>query len=244
MGKRSFAVFDIDGTLYRGTFFLQCVQRLIARGIIPANYQEQIELYRRAWQQREHPEAYRDFSMFLVQIWSQHAKGIPASELDAVAQELVADEKHRVYCYTRDLLAHCKAQGMLTIAISGSFYEMVKPFAAHYGFDVSVGEENQRDGDVLSGEVNQRTYADKHVILQRLIDKFDLTPQGSYAVGDTHNDSSMLAMVEHPIAFNPNQALFDEARQRGWKVVVERKNVIYELEPDGHGTFLLAAPKR
>jgi phosphoserine phosphatase len=45
----------------------------------------------------------------------------------------------------------------------------------------------------------------------------------------------MLGMVEHPVAFNPSQKLFREAERRGWKIVIERKNMIYELEKAGAG---------
>jgi phosphoserine phosphatase len=36
-------------------------------------------------------------------------------------------------------------------------------------------------------------------------------------------------MVSEPICFNPNAALYAQAKRMGWKVVVERKDVIYEL---------------
>jgi phosphoserine phosphatase len=39
----------------------------------------------------------------------------------------------------------------------------------------------------------------------------------------------MLEAVENPIAFNPNQTLYNHAKKRGWEIVVERKDVIYEL---------------
>lgn len=49
----------------------------------------------------------------------------------------------------------------------------------------------------------------------------------------------MLSIVERPIAFNPDKDLFNAAKHNGWKIVVERKNMIYKLEPNGH-TFVLA----
>jgi phosphoserine phosphatase len=41
----------------------------------------------------------------------------------------------------------------------------------------------------------------------------------------------MLEMVEHPLVFNPDKKMFTIARDHHWPVVVERKNMIYELEP-------------
>ncbi|MDB5164640.1 MAG: family hydrolase, partial [Candidatus Saccharibacteria bacterium] len=37
--------------------------------------------------------------------------------------------------------------------------------------------------------------------------------------------------VEQPIAFNPSKDLFEHAQKEGWNVVLERKNMVYRLEP-------------
>ncbi len=62
--------------------------------------------------------------------------------------------------------------------------------------------------------------------------------EGSIAVGDSENDIKMLEMAERPIAFNPTIGLYAEARSRKWEIVVERKNVIYRLEPGTDGYVL------
>ena len=53
--------------------------------------------------------------------------------------------------------------------------------------------------------------------------------QGSIGVGDTESDIPFLEMVAKPVCFNPNQKLYRYAKRMGWKTVVERKDVIYEL---------------
>jgi phosphoserine phosphatase len=50
-------------------------------------------------------------------------------------------------------------------------------------------------------------------------------------VGDTEGDVAFLELVTEPIAFNPNKELYRHAKRMGWKVVVERKDVIYEIKP-------------
>jgi len=69
----------------------------------------------------------------------------------------------------------------------------------------------------------------KASILTRAVEKENLTLKGSVGVGDTESDVSMLSLVEDAIAFNPNRALYRHASQKLWKIVVERKDVIYEL---------------
>lgn len=57
--------------------------------------------------------------------------------------------------------------------------------------------------------------------------------EDSYGVGDTASDISMLEIVDRPIAFNPNHQLYDHARKAGWRIVVERKDMVYDLTTGG-----------
>ena len=50
-------------------------------------------------------------------------------------------------------------------------------------------------------------------------------------------------MAEQAIAFNPSQELLDEAMNRGWRIVVERKNIAYILESHD-GSYLLETTDR
>jgi phosphoserine phosphatase len=70
---------------------------------------------------------------------------------------------------------------------------------------------------------------DKAKILRRAMEKDNLTLAGSVGVGDTESDIPFLALVRRPICFNPNSALYRVAKRRGWEVVVERKDVVYEV---------------
>ena len=69
----------------------------------------------------------------------------------------------------------------------------------------------------------------KSAVLKRAVEKEDLTFIASYGLGDTESDISMLELVETPIAFNPNRVLYRHAKKMDWQVVVEIKDVIYEL---------------
>ena len=60
--------------------------------------------------------------------------------------------------------------------------------------------------------------------------KENLTLENSYGVGDTDGDYSFLELVENPICFNPNEKLLRHAKRNKWRVVVERKDVIYEIK--------------
>jgi phosphoserine phosphatase len=70
---------------------------------------------------------------------------------------------------------------------------------------------------------------DKAKILERAVEKENLTLKGSVGVGDTEADVPFLKMVRRPICFNPNKNLYRIAKKRNWDVVVERKDVLYKL---------------
>ena len=70
---------------------------------------------------------------------------------------------------------------------------------------------------------------EKPIALAELVAKHGLSYDESIAVGDSESDIPMLEAVSTPIAFNPTKALYEHARAAGWKIVVERKNVVYEL---------------
>ena len=55
----------------------------------------------------------------------------------------------------------------------------------------------------------------------------------SIAVGDSPSDIAMLELVEKPIAFNPTGDLYELALEKKWPIIVERKNVVYDLRPHG-----------
>jgi phosphoserine phosphatase len=109
----------------------------------------------------------------------------------------------------------------------------VSRIAEHYGFDDSVGSIYERSGERFSGKYEIAAH-NKEVALRRLIEKHTVELKGSIAVGDSPSDIPMLSLVERPIAFNPDRKLYETAREKGWLIVIERKNVIYALQP--HGT--------
>jgi phosphoserine phosphatase len=142
------------------------------------------------------------------------------------------------YVYTRQLIQTLKKNNFFLISISGSELRVVSAFSKALGFDAWVGQvQYLDDGKKLTGQV-QALGQPKDKILQTLITKFDLETRGSLAVGDTSSDISILNMVENPIVFNPNQALFKTAREKSWMVVLERKDMVYGMTLE-NGQYIL-----
>jgi HAD superfamily phosphoserine phosphatase-like hydrolase len=156
------------------------------------------------------------------------------------AVSLVFDTyKDQVYTYTRNLISDLKKQDYLLFAISGSNTEIVGQIADYYGFDDYVATVFEQKAGHFTGKVQLARY-NKHLAVEKLAAKHNATYKGSVGVGDSHGDASFLEVVDQPIAFNPDAELFNHARKKGWKVVLERKNVIYELESK-HGVYKLTS---
>lgn len=227
--RQRVAVFDIDGTVYRASLFLTLAKRLIQGGIFPREVQAEFEDDRLKWLDRK-----GDYPAYLekvVRVFAREIKGKPYDEIAYIAGEIIEEKKDRVYRYTRDLIKKLKGEGYFLLAISHSPKFIVDGFGYEHGFDKVYGTfyESGPSGQFTGTIADEQLIFNKAAVLQRAVRKEHLTMEGSIGVGDTESDIPMLETIETPIAFNPNQKLFAHAKRRGWKVVVERKDVIYEL---------------
>jgi HAD superfamily phosphoserine phosphatase-like hydrolase len=228
--KKQFAVFDIDGTIARTNLLQQLVRVLVSRGKIDIGPAEQIENLLHDFRQRIADDNFGEYMKKAVDIMFQSMpKGLTVEEYDEIIDVVVKSSLTHTYVYTRQLIQTLKHNNFFLISISGSELRAVSTFSKALGFDAWVGQiQYKSDGKRLTGEV-QTLGQPKDKILQTIIKKFDLDTHGSMALGDTSSDISLLNMVDNPIVFNPNQALFKVAREKNWMVVIERKDMVYGL---------------
>ena len=103
-------------------------------------------------------------------------------------------------------------------------------YAKTIGFNLFFGTELEIINGKFTGKVaNLDSAYNKAGIVKDLAKKYNADLKKSIAVGDTEGDVVMLKLVGKPIAFNPNMELARVAKQHHWPVVVERKNVVYEV---------------
>jgi HAD superfamily hydrolase (TIGR01490 family) len=235
--SKSFAVFDIDGTLIRWQLYHVVVDKLVKAGAITPEAFRVVREARMAWKRREHPEAFKAYEHELITVYEAALEHLSTKTFDAIVLDVIDEYKDQTYTYTRDLLRELKAKGYLLFIISGSHEELIEQIGKYYGFDDWLGTRYLRTGEHFSGQKFVAS-KDKRAGLQTLIEKHGVSMQNSMAVGDSTSDIAMLEMVEQPIVFNPDRLLFETARQRGWQIVIERKNVVYELRPHD-GSYLL-----
>jgi len=223
------AIFDIDGTIFRSSLLIELTDALIQEGIFSSKSRK---LYARAaenWLNRKGP--YEEYINAVIRAFRQNIKGVRYQEFSKIAKKVVAFHKNRVYSYTRDLVKNLRKKNYYLLAISHSPQKVVKEFCKKMGFNKIYGQlyEIDRQKRFTGKILHLELISDKAEILKRAIEKEKLTLKGSVGVGDTESDIAFLKMVERPICFNPNQKLYQYAKRAGWKVVVERKDVIYNL---------------
>lgn len=230
--QRKFAVLDIDGTLIRWQLYHAIVDQLAKGGHVPAEAYEKARQARNKWKQREGEEAFRAYELELISAFEAALPNLSVYDFLIAADAVFDRHKDQVYRFTRELLKELKAKDYLTFAISASPYEVVEMVAKYYHFDDWVGSMYAQKDGRFTGQLNEVVHR-KATYLEQLIRKHDASTADSIGVGDSDSDIPMLELVEHPIAYNPTRKLFSYAQAASWKMVVERKNVIYELEPDG-----------
>ena len=226
---RKVAIFDVDGTIFRSSLLIELVEAFIAEGIFP---KESGNMYGREylkWINRA--GSYENYIEAVVATFMKYIKGVEYKDFDRVGKTVVGANKNKVYRFTRDLVKKLKRRGYFLLAISQSPKGLLDVFCKNLGFNKVYGRFYELGpSDKLTGEVvDLHLIANKGNIVRRAVGKEKLSLKDSYAVGDTEGDIGMLELVSHPICFNPNMTLYRYAKLNGWKIVVERKDVVYEI---------------
>lgn len=229
MTKRRVAVFDVDGTIFRSSFLIQIVEELIDEGHFPTEAQFEYERERQKWLDREGD--YESYIGAMVKTFRKHLKGVHYGAFADAAETVVASQWKHTYRYTRELLKELKEKGYYLLAISHSPKTILDKFCPKLGFDKTYGMVYEiGPNDCFTGStLDEHLILNKAGILNRAVEKEDLTLTHSIGVGDTESDIPFLELVAKPICFNPNAKLYKYAKRMDWKTMVERKDVIYSL---------------
>jgi len=225
---RKLAIFDLDGTVYRWQLYHEVVFVLKEKGLFPPEMTAKLEQAYDAWTNRQAP--FDVYERQVIDTLVGSLTDIPPHVFDEAAREVSERSGRKTYRYTLELMSQLKERGYFLLAVSGSQQEVAELFARKFEFDDCIGSLYERDGDKFTGTILRFIPGHKHTYIKEYADTHGFTLADSVAVGDTGGDISMLELVDHPIAFNPNDTLLEAAQKHGWKIVIERKNVALILE--------------
>lgn len=226
--KKRLAVFDIDGTIFRSSLIVELVDGLVKEGLFPQEAKKEIERDFVAWVSRK--GSYVVYILKVIEVYQKYIKDISYENAKAVAKKVIENEKEKVYIYTRDLIKKLKNENYYLLAISGSPDFIVEEFTKSLGFDGFFGGEFEIKNGLFTGRQLIETSNSKPEILTAFLKENNFNLDETIGIGDSEIDVSFLSLVGKPIAFNPDNVLAKAAKEKGWRIVIERKNVIYDLK--------------
>lgn len=226
---KKIGVFDVDGTIFRSALFLELVYGLVDNNVFPSKILKDVNKEYTAWVNRQ--GSYIDYVYASWDAFTREIKGKDEIIVNNVVDKVLQKHKDRVYRYTRDLIKDLKRKKYTLIAISGSPTHVVSKFAKHMGFEYFLGSDFEVINGKFTGKVIRDGSKNKGEVFMNFIEKngFKADLKNSIGVGDTEIDISFLSLVGNPIAFNPSSELAVHARKNRWKIIVERKDVVYKI---------------
>lgn len=159
-------------------------------------------------------------NMALAKQLVRSAEGWPLESV-AKAAESAADELiDEVPIRARDLLAEHRAAGRTLVMATASPEILVGPLAKRLGFDHVIATAWADDGTTLSGTYEGPFIwgAGKRDAVVDFAASAGIKLRNAYAYSDSYFDSSLLDIVGHPVAVNPDPALTGVAMLKGWPI--------------------------
>jgi HAD superfamily hydrolase (TIGR01490 family) len=244
MTKNIAAFFDIDGTFYRDSLLIEHFKRLIKYEIIsPSVWHDHAKNTFQDWDKRQ--GNYDVYLLDVSKLYVEHLTNISKEDIEFIAKQVIRLKADRVYKYTRQRIQWHLENGHKVIFISGSPDFLVSKMAEKYNATDYCGSTYHIDDKGLfTGEVQPMwDSVNKEKTIKAMAEKHNIDLAESYAYGDTNGDLTMLQNVGYPIAINPAKELLTAIMEREdirekTRIVIERKDVIYQLNPKtGSVTF-------
>lgn len=227
--KEKLAIFDIDGTIFRKNLHFELINELVWMKVFPHEARTHLTTIYTNW--LEHEGTYEDYRRAIVELYSKYIKGCKKEDVVKASKALVPFHAKRTYIYAEKLIKKLRDENYHLLVISGSPLEVVEEYNNEYlQFDGAFGSIYEVDAKgVYTGKASFEPSKNKGYLVEQYLFEHKISLTGSYGVGDTESDISFLKLVENPIAFNPNRNLKAEAQKNNWKIVVEKKDVVYEI---------------
>ncbi|MEK7182099.1 MAG: HAD-IB family phosphatase [Patescibacteria group bacterium] len=232
--KQKIAILDIDGTIFRKNLHFELINELVWMKLFPIEARTRLTEVYSGW--LEHVGTYEDYRKALVELYSKYIGGCTKADVERASKIVIPFHSKRTYIFAEETIAMLRKEGYFLMVISGSPLEIVEEYNEQYlKFDKVFGSVYATDKDGrYTGEASFEPSQNKGDVVMKFIEEEGCTLEDSYGIGDTESDGSFLRLVAHPIAFNPNQNLKAMAEKEGWRIVVEKKDVVYEINPEGH----------
>lgn len=213
----SLAIFDLDNTLIADDSDFLWGQYLVDHGIVDRDYYEHNNkrFYEEYQQGTLDIEAFLEFSLAPLALhdtqqlyrWREHFVATIIEPLVLHAARALVD-KHR-------------AQGDTLLVISATNRFITDPICKLFGIDNLLATTPELVNGRYTGKfVGVPCYqAGKVRQLEDWLKGRPETLAGSWFYSDSHNDLPLLNLVTHPVAVDPDDMLFQVAKQANWPII-------------------------
>lgn len=237
MSKKIAAFFDIDGTIFRDSLMIAHFRKMREFGIINDYFwSNKVDFSEEKWMKRR--LQYDDFLNDISKAYVESLHGVDIAEIEFTAKHTIRSRADEVYLFTRERIKYHRDNGHLVVFISGSPDFLVSQMAKIWKADLHFGSKYVFEDNEFTGKIEPMWDSKSKLRkIEELTKEYDIDLENSFAYGDTNGDFTMLKSVGNPFAINPAKELLeniakDEELAKKANIIVERKDVIYNLKAD------------
>lgn len=212
------AFFDVDNTIMVGASIFHFAKGLAARKFFSwrdvGTFAIRQAKLRARGESRDDMHQTRDSALAFV-------AGKKVSEVVALGEEIYDESMaSKIWSGTQALANQHITAGERVWLVTATPQDLALIIAKRLGLTGALGTvaetvdgqyTGRLVGDVLHGEA-------KAAAVRALAEREGLDLMQCFAYSDSINDLPLLSLVGHPMAVNPDSALRDEARKRGWEI--------------------------
>jgi len=211
------AVFDVDRTLILNTSVeVQLIHFLRQRGMLPlSNFLGNLMGFI-----RQLPHGFEQ----VIRKKSVYLKGLNAHEVKALLPELYETYLHpRFSRKVHQYMEMLRDRGYEIILLSGTLDFILDFLVERLQADGGVGSPLEIKDGLFTGQISgiHPYYHGKVQALKKYLAGRFVDFNSSYGFGDSWADLPLLTLFGHPIAVNPGRILRRQARERGWRVILD-----------------------
>jgi HAD superfamily hydrolase (TIGR01490 family) len=213
MKQKHIALFDLDGTLYKGAILFDLSHYFEKVGIFSLDRKEII-----LNDFQKYKEKRQDYTTTVVNVLNNFAHGLKGQNLDDVMQKsrsFIHAKSENFFNYVPQLFSELvRTHDVFLVSAAPDF--ACKPVAEFFGIQGYLSSKYSVQDGVFTGEVNAYLSAShqKKAVITPILQKYGLP--NSIAVGDSIGDIDMIESVAISVCINPSPELLRVAKTKNW----------------------------
>ena len=208
---RRAAVFDVDGTILKGSSERIFIRYLLQRGELgPGRLISTLPASLR-WRPLR---ALKRNKLYLRDMEVERTRRLA---LQCLEEKIIPLISPRI----EEAIESHRLKGDLVVVLTGSLDILAGPLATHLRADLWVATRMENGDGCFTGRIDGiHPYGrDKLRALKGIAEERGIDLERSYAYGNSFGDREVLSAVGYPVAVNPDPLLWLLAKKRGWKIL-------------------------